>query len=462
MSDDEKMTIDERRKYIRKMKKRYVKSGRRAKGALLDEMETVTGLHRKTLIRLVNGSLERKIRRGGRAVRYGPDVDDALRIIDESFDGICAQRLTPNLVWMASLLANHDELVITSGLIKQLKLISRSTVQRRLNRIRQFQPHLVRRKPQPRNTLLHLVPMRRFSWDITQPGYFETDLVYHCGTSASGEFVYTLQMIDVATGWSERRAILGRSFLVVQDAFSVILRRLPFPVVEVHPDNDSVFLNHHSLRFWGHIVQGVRLSRSRPYHKNDNPHVEQKNASLVRRFLGDVRLDTVAHTLAVNALYDKMGLYYNLFQPVMHLVGKQIIPRDGQPARVKRLYDDALTPFDRLCQTDAILPLHRDQLTALRNAINPRRLRQEIYDAIDLIFSLPGASAGVPEDVHLTLAKNQKRADDDTFTLAFNRTLIRHEPHQCLPMALHTTTVPSPPSSTTYTTTKGSLPHNHP
>ena len=429
MSDDDKMTIDERRKYLRKMKKRYVKSARKAKGALLDEMGTVTGLTRKTLIRLMSGRLERKVRRGGRAVSYGPAVDDALRVIDESFDGICAERLTPNLVWMASHLATHDELKITPELVSQLERISLSTLQRRLNRIRQDQPCLARRKPQPRNTLLHLVPMRRFSWNITQPGYFETDLVYHCGISASGEFVYTLQMIDVATGWSERRAILGRSYLIVEDAFTVILRRLPFAVIEVHPDNDSVFFNHHSLRFWGHIVQGVRLSRSRPYHKNDNPRVEQKNATLVRRFLGDVRLDTVAHTLALNALYDQMGLYYNLFQPVMHLVGKQIIPRDGQPALLKRLYDHARTPFDRLCQTDAILPQHRDQLAALRDAINPRRLRQDIYDTIDQILSLPGATTGVPEDVHLTLANNPKKGDDDTPDLAFNRTPIRRNTH---------------------------------
>ena len=162
MSDDDKMTIDERRKYLRKMKKRYVKSARKAKGALLDEMGTVTGLTRKTLIRLMSGRLERKVRRGGRAVSYGPAVDDALRVIDESFDGICAERLTPNLVWMASHLATHDELKITPELVSQLERISLSTLQRRLNRIRQDQPCLARRKPQPRNTLLHLVPRDAF------------------------------------------------------------------------------------------------------------------------------------------------------------------------------------------------------------------------------------------------------------------------------------------------------------
>jgi hypothetical protein len=107
------------------------------------------------------------------------------------------------------------------------------------------------------------------------------------------------------------------------------------------------------LRFWGDIVQGVKLSRSRPFHKNDNPRVEQKNATLVRAYLGYNRFDSVAQVLALNMLYDKMWLYYNLFQPVMHLIEKEVIRKDGERARVKRHYDDACTPFDRLCQNIA-------------------------------------------------------------------------------------------------------------
>ena len=177
------------------------------------------------------------------------------------------------------------------------------------------------------------------------------------------------------------------------------------------------------LRFWGEIVQGVQLSRSRPFHKNDNPRVEQKNSTLVRAYLGDDRIDSVAQVLAANELYDKMWVYYNLFQPVMHLMEKEAILEDGKPARVKRRYDQARTPFDRLCATDAILPEHREQLEALRDRINPRRLRQEIYDAIDHIFTLPGAVPGITEDVHQTLAKNLKKGDD-LFNFAFNRTTI--------------------------------------
>lgn len=421
MSIDDEMTIDERRKYLRKMQKRYGKASRKEKGELLDEMGEVTGLHRKYLIQLMKGDLRRNPRRRQRGRTYGPQVDDALRVIDESFDHICAERLTPNLVWMAEHLADHSEMTISEELLEKLGKISVSTVGRIVKRIRQDDPRLPRRKVPRGPKIAQSVPMKRIPWDIPTPGHFEMDLVHHCGPSASGECVCTLQMIDVNTDWSERIAVLGRSFLVMKYAFRTILRRLPFPVREIHPDNGSEFLNHHMFRLWGDTVQGVAFSRSRPYHKNDNRNVEQKNSTLVRAYLGYDRLDSVAQTLAANRLYELMWIYYNLFQPVMHLVEKEVLRQDGQPARIKRRHDQARTPFDRLSATNAILPEHREQLDALRAAINPRQPRQHIYDAIDHLFSLPCTSPGAAEDVYLTLT------EDSMFDLAFNRTPIRQQ-----------------------------------
>jgi hypothetical protein len=424
MMSVEEMTIDERRKYLRLMKPRYVKAGRSEKGQLLDEMEKMTGLDRKTLIRLMKGNLERKRRSRERGAKYGPEMDDALRVIDESFDGICAERLTPNLVWMARHLSAHGELVAGPVLLEQLEQVSVSTVARRLARVRQDQPRLPRKKPRPRNPWLQNIPMLRLPWDLTEPGHFEVDLVHHSGPSTAGEYVCTLQMIDVLTGWSERWAVLGRSYLVMEDGFRGILQRLPFPVLELHPDNGSEFFNQHMLRFWSDLVQEVALSRSRPFHKNDNPRVEQKNATLVRAFLGDERLDSVAQTLALNALYEKLWIYYNLFQPVMHLTEKEVIRQEGQPARVIRHYDDAATPFDRLRRAKCMLPPHQAQLLALRDSINPRRLRQEIYDAIEQLFQLPGAAPDCTEDVHFTLAANRPKREDQLL-FAFHRTAIK-------------------------------------
>jgi len=421
-----KMTVDERRKYLSIVKPRYIKAGRTEKGRLLDEMETVTDLNRKTLIRLMKSSLKRKPRSRERGKTYGSAVDDALRVVHESLDGICADRLTPNLVWITEHLDKHGELEATPDLLKQLGQISISTVERRLGQIRQDQPRLPRKKPRAGNNLTKNIPMLRLPWSVREPGHFETDLVHHCGPMASGEFVCTLQMIDVTTGWSERCAVLGRSYLVMQDAFLYILHRLPFPMLQIHPDNGSEFFNHHMLRFWGDIVQDVAISRSRPYHKNDNPRVEQKNSTLVRAYFGHDRIDSVVQTLALNQLYDKMWVYYNLFQPVMHLAEKEVIRMDGQPVRVKRRYDDASTPFDRLCKIDAILPLHREQLTALRDSTNPRRLRQEIYDGIEHIFQLPGAVPGQTEDVRLTLAQNRPKGENE-LNFAFDCTEIKRD-----------------------------------
>ncbi len=425
MSTKDEMNIDERYKYLRVMKKRYSKAGRKEKARLLNEMEAVTKLHRKSLIRLINSNLERTPRSRERGEVYGPDVDVALRVIDESLDYICAERLTPNLIWMCNHLATHGEIEVTPWLLTQLEQISISTVGRRLGRIRQDLTRLPRRKPRARR-LAQSIPMLRIPWNTLQPGHFETDLVHHCGPTASGEYVCTLQMIDVATGWSERIAVLGRSYLVMEDAFRRILARIPFLVLEIHPDNGSEFINHHILRFWGETVQGVKLSRSRPYQKNDNRIVEQKNSTLVRQYLGYDRIDSVAQVLATNRLYDKMWVYYNLFQPVLHLAEKKVIRENAQPTRVIRRYDQARTPFDRLCETEAILPAHQDQLHALRDQVNPRLLRQEIYDDIERIFDLPGAVPGITENVHLTLAHNRppEKGDDHLPQFSFNRTPI--------------------------------------
>lgn len=172
--------------------------------------------------------------------------------------------------------------------------------------------------------------------------------MHHCGATASLEYVHTLQPIDVATGWSERAALPGHSYRLIEDAFRPILARIPFTVRELHPDNGSEFFNRHLLRLWGEAIPGLTLSRSRPFRKSDNRFVQQ-NSSLVRSFLGQERLDTVAHTLLRNRICDAMRLYYNLFQPVMHLCAKMIRATEEHPAHLGRHHDQARPPFDRLC-----------------------------------------------------------------------------------------------------------------
>lgn len=403
MKNDEIMTIQERWKYLRLMQRRYQNANRSEKEQLLNEAEAMTGLHRKSLIRRLNSPLKRKRRKRQRGRTYGVAVHVAIKVISESVDYICAERLQPNLVWLAQHLAAHGELEVSTDLLAQLEQISIPTVRRIMRRLAQDQPRLPRKGPKAANQVARQVPIGRIEWDEQRPGFFEADLVHHSGPVPSGHYVHSLQMIDVATGWSERVALLGRSYRVMEDGFRRILIRLPFPVQHVHSDNGGEFINDHLLRFWQNQEGAITLSRGKPYHKNDQRFVEQKNSTLIRAYLGYQRLDTVVHTRFLHLLYNKMWLFYNFFQPVMRLIEKEVIIDAQGRRRVQRRHDRARTPFDRLCDTGVLSPSQQQQLEALRQRTNPRQLRQEIHALIKQILGLPGAVAGETEDIFKTL-----------------------------------------------------------
>jgi hypothetical protein len=389
MPTETQMTIDERRKYLTIMKPRYLKATRKERSSLLTEMEQVTGLHRKSLTRLLHTeSLIRKKRRTKRPRWYGPDVEAVILKVWESLDYICAERLTPSLLSTARHLARFGVVRLTEELEKQLASISRATVGRLLHRYQSRKVRLPRKGPERANQATQGVPMRRIPWQTQEPGHFEVDLVHHSGPSSLGEYGHTIQLLDVATGWSERVAVLGRGQAAMESGFRHILARLPFAIRELHPDNGSEFFNHHLVRFWKEKVVGVTLSRSRPYHKNDNRFVEQKNDSLVREYFGQLRLDTPEQVQAVNELYEQMWLYYNLFQPVLHLVQKQL---DGD--KVRRKWDQAQTPYERLRAAGGLSEEQQARLQALYEATNPLALRQSIYERLARLWEQATRSA---------------------------------------------------------------------
>jgi hypothetical protein len=212
MPTTEEMTIDERRKYVTLMAERYRKAKRSERSVLLSEMEQVSKLHRKHLIRLLNGkSFARKKRSTPRSRTYGVEVEHVVLRVWESLDYICAERLTPSLAGMAKHLAGFGALILTAEVESQLATISPATVERMLRKNRARKARLPRSGPQRANQVTKGVPMGRIPWNTPDPGHFETDLVHHGGESASGEYGHTLQLIDVATGWSERLSGPGTS-----------------------------------------------------------------------------------------------------------------------------------------------------------------------------------------------------------------------------------------------------------
>ncbi|MGI8826740.1 MAG: integrase [Chloroflexota bacterium] len=391
MATTDPMTIDERRKYLAKMDLMYAKEDKRERSRLLDEMEAVTGLHRKSVLRLLHGpGLGRRPRRGGRGRTYGAATEDVIRVVWESLDYVCTERLTPALLPTARHLAIFGEVHLSDTMEEQLASISRATVGRLLQRLRQDTPRLPRRGPEQANRVRRDVPMERIPWQTAEAGHFETDLVHHGGESAAGDYVHTLQLVDVATGWSERVAVFGRSQVAMEGGFQHVIDRLPFRIRQLHPDNGSEFFNDHLVRFFGITITGLRLSRSRPYHKNDNRFVEQKNDSLVRAYLGTARLDTRAQCDALNALYEQMWIYYNLFQPVLHLSKKTVIE-----GRLRRQWDTARTPYERLLATGALDAKARERLAQLYATTNPRQLRLAIHEAIPRLWDLSGRASQV-------------------------------------------------------------------
>ena len=194
-------------------------------------------------------------------------------------------------------------------------------------------------------------------------------------------------MVDVATGWSERVAVMGRGQRAMEAGFAHLLSRLPFAIVELHPDNGSEFFNYHLVHYWKEKVVGVQLSRSRPYQKNDNRIVEQKNDTLVRQYFGDLRFDRPEQIEAMNALYEQMWIYYNLFQPAMHLSEKTVV---GD--KVRRKWDQACTPFERLKATGKLSAQQEQRLQTLYEQTNPQQLREEIYHRLAQLWSQSMAS----------------------------------------------------------------------
>lgn len=383
MATGKKMSVKDRRKFLRIQQERYLNASRSAKSAMLDAMEADTHLHRKHLIRLMNSDdIQPRKRNRERSRTYGPDVERAVHLVADALDWPGAERVQPVLADMAQRLARFGHLTLSPGLLSQLQRVSTSTVRRMMKRIGRPPDTLpqARRGRRPDSVVQSRVPVGVIPWQEPEPGHFEADLVYHTDNNLDGPYVCTLHLVDVLTGWSERFAILGHEFEAMWQAVLVFKTRCPIPVREIHTDNGTEFMNMAFVSHFGSEIVSARLTRGRPGFKNDNRFVEQKNSSLIRAYVGHLPLHTAEHCALLDHLYSDMGCYYNLFVPVVRQTSRRVKRTPTGLLQIVRTQDRAATPLDRLLRATPPLPRPTgEQMVALRDDTDPLALKRHIH-----------------------------------------------------------------------------------
>ena len=277
------MTSASIRELAAALREHYRRASRVEKGHLLDEFCLITGYHRKSAIRLLRHAPKVKTKRGGRPKQYSPELADALKVAWEATDRVCSKRLGPFLRELVPILERCQALHLSDGLRAQLLQLSPSSIDRLLAPFRGRGGRRPVSTTRSVSALKKLIPIRT-SADRKHAavGHVEVDLAAHCGASGEGFFLNTLVAVDIASAWTECIPVWGKGQSRVGSAIHQLRTQLPFPLLGLHSDNGSEFINHHLLHFWGQQVTGIRLSRSRPWQKNDNRFVEQKNHTLVR------------------------------------------------------------------------------------------------------------------------------------------------------------------------------------
>ena len=388
--DTEGLTVDEKYKLLRKIQPHYRTADRATKSRLLDQACELTDLCRKHVITcLSRPTIERHKRNRERSRTYGTDVEHVVAVVADALDWIGAERLQPGLVATAQHLARFGHLTLSDELLTKLRAVSVSTVRRIMGRIGRPRdaPPQVRRGRRPDSVVQALVPVSVIPWDEPEPGHFEADLVLHNVANLEGAYVSTLQCIDVLTGWSERFAIRGHGFDEMWQAIQAFKTRCPIPVREIHTDNGPEFMNHAFASQFGSEALNAQLTRGRLGCKNDNRFVEQKNSSLIRAYLGNLFLYTPEHRALLDQIYAYMGLYYNLFQPVVRQTSRHAETGANGVVRIVRTQDRAATPLERLLRAKPPLASGtRERLLELHHGTDPLELKRSIHRQLtDLI-----------------------------------------------------------------------------
>jgi len=313
------MDMNARRQYLKVLQERYLKArSRKEKSLILNEYCRNTHQNRKYAIRRINSYPSPHPLKRKRSCIYGSYVRTALVKIWEIFDYPCGQRLAPILKEQVENLRELGELSIPDEVAEKLKRIAPATIDRKLTHQKEVL-HLKRKYGRSRNPLIYqMIPVKAGGWDRLLPGQIQIDLVEHCGSSNSGLFGHSVNSCSIATGWWEAEIVLGKGQQGCFEALSCMRKRMPCQWLEIHPDNDTSFINWHLIEYCK--KEEIQFSRSRPYKKNDNCFVEQKNSTHVRNVVGHLRYDTEGELALIKELYrGELRLYKNFFQPVMKL-----------------------------------------------------------------------------------------------------------------------------------------------
>lgn len=361
-----------KREYVEAIRSRYKKASLEGKQRILDEFTAVCGYHRKHAIRMLNRVPGVPKRKPGRPSQYGEAEREVLEVIWLTANRPCAIRFKAAIaIWLPC----YEQIQgrINDEQRKRLLNISARTLDRLMKPVRQRHGVRGRCGTRPGSLLKNQIPIKTNHADVNKPGVMEADTVAHCGNSLDGNFVWSLTLTDIFSGWTENRAVWNKGYEGVKQGINDVEQRLPFPLTGFHSDNGGEFLNHHLIRYFHDRHMPVDYSRGRPYHKNDTAHVEQKNYTHVRLLLGYRRIEEEKLIPAINQLYEAWALFNNFFSPTLKLIEKKKIG-----SKYIKKYDAPKTPCQRLMQSNDVPELAKTVLADTFCHLNPFTLKRQI------------------------------------------------------------------------------------
>lgn len=381
------MVVRSKYEYLKEIRIRYKYATKAQKKTILDEFCTICNYNRKYAIRLLNtketSKRSKKLSKRGRKRIYDdPLIVQALKDIWVTANLPCAKRLKAMLPdW----LPHYRKFILPEDVKDKLLTISPATIDRLMDTFRGKYSKQGLCTTKPGSIIKKRIPVKTKQWDETMPGFIEADTVAHCGDTTEGQFVYTINCVDIASGWTEQRAVWGKGQRGVLEAIKDIEANLPFPLLGFDSDNGSEFLNWHLLRYLDDRKRPVQFTRARAYQKNDNAHIENKNWTHIRQYIGYQRFEHQQLAQQLNEIYtSEWKDFFNFFIPSVKLISKR---REG--AKVIKVYDKPKTPLQRLLESDNISTETKKLLRQKAEGLNPFQLQEQISKKIKkLLFDV--------------------------------------------------------------------------